>query len=111
MTWEAPCRQTADYPGLTARAGQLAATGSKLAESESFELTFRGNWDRYKRIKSLTDAFGQEADELKVTLRVNAEFDGGIEVNGQQFQTIRDVLVALEMGKVIIEAVPVKDEG
>ena len=89
---------------------QLAATGSKLAGSESFELKFKGGWDRYKRIKSLTDAFGQEADELKVTLRVNAEFDGGIQVSGQQFQTIRDVLVTLEVGKVIIEAVPLKDE-
>ncbi len=83
---------------------------SKPAEAESFDLTFKGSWDRYKRVKSLTDAFGQEADELKVTMRVNAEFDGGLEVSGQQFQTIRDVLVALEVGKVIVEAVPLKDE-
>ncbi len=86
----------------------IAAFGKTNAES--FELKFKGGWDRYKRIKSLTDAFGTEAEELKVALRVSAEFDGGIEVNGQQFQTIRDVLVALEVGKVIVEAVPAKDE-
>jgi hypothetical protein len=32
-------------------------------------------------------------------------------VGGAQFQTMRDVLAALEIGKVTVEAVPAKDEG
>ena len=97
--------------GNVGQVSKPAGSVSRLAESESFELTFKGGWDRYKRIKNLTDAFGQEADELKVMMRVNAEFDSGLEVSGQQFQTIRDVLVTLEVGKVIVEAVPAKDEA
>lgn len=77
--------------------------------AELFEQTFRGGWERFKRIKALTDAFGQEADEFRVTLRVGGEFDGGLPVNAAQFTTLRDVLVALEVGKIVIEATP-KDE-
>ncbi len=80
------------------------------ATADSFQQTFRGGWDRFKRVKNLTDAFAQEADELKITMRVAAEFDDGLEVRGAQFQTMRDVLTALEIGKVTVEAVPVVSE-
>ncbi|HKZ82401.1 MAG TPA: DUF499 domain-containing protein [Anaerolineae bacterium] len=83
----------------------IAAFGSG-ANAESFRQEFKGGWDRYKRLKSVAESFGQEADELRVTMRVGAEFEDGLEVDGQQFQTIRDVLVTLGVGKVVIEAVP-----
>ncbi len=84
----------------------VASYGQGTPTAESFRSEFRGGWERYKRLKQLLDAFAQEADELKATMRVNAEFDGGLEVAGQQFATIRDVLAALEVGKVLVEAVP-----
>ena len=90
---------------------EMLATFGKGANAESFQQTFRGGWERFKRIKNLEDAFGQEADELKITMRIAAEFDAGLEVGGAQFQTMRDVLAALEIGKVTVEAVPAKDEG
>lgn len=77
---------------------------------ESFELKFKGTWDRYKRIKSLTDAFAQEADELQMQLKITAEYEDGLEVNGSDYLTMRDVLVTLEMGKITIEAFPARDD-
>lgn len=81
----------------------------KNSEDESFSLEFRGGWDRYKRIKSLTDAFGQEANELKISLRLSVEYEGGLEVNGTDFLTIRDILVAMEVGKVHLEAIAAQE--
>jgi hypothetical protein len=85
---------------------EMLATFGKGANAESFRQEFRGGWDRFKRVKNLADAFAQEADELKITMRVAAEFDDGLQVDGAQFQTMRDALAALEIGKVTVEAIP-----
>jgi hypothetical protein len=84
---------------------EMSATFGQGAEL--FTLHFKGGWDRFKRLKSVSEQFGQEADEVKVTLRVGMEFDEALEVDGAQFQTIRDVLVTLGLGKIVIEVVPV----
>jgi len=84
----------------------IIATFGQGAGAESFTLNFRGGWDRYKRLKSLAEAFCGEADELKATMRVAGEFEDGLEPAGAQFTTMRDVLATLEMGKVSVEAVP-----
>ena len=63
------------------------------AEAETFKLEFRGGWDRYKRIKSVAEAFCGEADELKATMRVpDGNSEDGLEASGAQFAAIRDVL-------------------
>ena len=85
----------------------IIATFGQGAGAESFTLNFRGGWDRYKRLKSLAEAFCGEADELKATMRVAGEFEDGLEVAGAQFATMRDVLATLEMGKISVEAIPV----
>ena len=69
---------------------EMTATFGK--NSEAFQLKFKGGWDRYKRYKSITDTFAQEAGELRLTLRVAVEYTEGIDVNGQEFLTMRDVL-------------------
>ncbi|OQA44952.1 MAG: hypothetical protein BWY52_01458 [Chloroflexi bacterium ADurb.Bin325] len=74
--------------------------------AESFTLNFRGGWDRYKRFRSLVEAFGSEADELKATMRVAGEFEDGLEVAGAQFAAIRDVLTTLELGRISVEGIP-----
>ena len=78
---------------------------------ETFHLNFKGAWDRYKRIKPLTDAFAQEADELKMSLRVGVDYEGGLEVNSPDYLTLRDVLVTLEVGKISLEAVPQQENA
>jgi len=74
--------------------------------SESFKVNFSGSWDRYKRIKSLTDALSQEATSASVKLVLRADFESGLDVGGDQFQTIRDVLESLGTGKIAVEGVP-----
>ena len=54
---------------------RLVATFANKAES--FDQTYRGGWERYKRLKNLIETFAQEADELKVSLRVGVETKAG----------------------------------
>jgi len=85
----------------------LQATFGAEGARENFTQSFKGGWERYKRLKSITDTFGQEAAELKVRMLVGAIFEDGLEVVGDQYATIRDVLSTLELGKIALEAVPV----
>lgn len=84
--------------------------GAEFGE-EQFSLRFSGSWDRYKRVKTLTDQLGQEATKLTVKTSLRADFADGLPVDSDQFQTIRDVFDALSMGKVTVDAQPVKQEG
>lgn len=84
----------------------LIAEFGKGEDIESLEQKYRGGWERYKRIKSVSDALSQEADSFRVTWLLGAEFKDGLEVGAEQFQTIRDVLVTLDVSKITIEAVP-----
>jgi len=77
---------------------------------ESFEQRFSGGWERYKRLKGVLEPFLQEADELKLTMRVACQFENGLDVSSPQFETIRDVLATLELGRIVVEAVPVIGE-
>jgi len=77
---------------------------------ESFSQNFSGGWKRYKRLKSVVEPFLQEADELKVILRVACQFEQGLEVKSQQFETMRDVLATLDLGRIVVEAMPVISE-
>ncbi len=77
---------------------------------EKFQLEFNGSWDRYKRIKTITDQLSQEASNASVRMTVRAEFEGNLSVASDQFQTIRDVLESLSMGKVFVDAQPAMKE-
>ena len=77
--------------------------------ADTFNMSFKGNWDRYKRLKTLIDAFGQEADEFKMSLRVGIDYIDGLDVNSSDFHTMRDVLVTLEIGSIHLDAIPQKE--
>ena len=78
---------------------------------EEFKLEFRGSWQRYKRIKQVTDALCQEASNASVRMEVRLEFEGGLAPASEQFQTVRDVLVNLGVGRILVEGVPARPEG
>src|SRR5205823_1264634 len=61
----------------------------EFAGGEKFAVEFAGSWERYKRIKSLTDALSQEAANANVRLTVQADFADGLDVSGDQFRTLR----------------------
>ncbi|GAB4547126.1 MAG: DUF499 domain-containing protein [Anaerolineae bacterium] len=79
---------------------------AEFGEDESLSLTFKGGWDRYKRLKQITDSFGQEANKLLVRTRLRADFAGGLEVTSDQFQTILEVFTTLGFGHMVLDAEP-----
>ena len=78
---------------------------------ENFKVAFAGSWDRYKRVKTLTDELSKEASNANVKLLLRAEFDTDLDVGGEQFTMIRDVLESLNIGKIAVEAVPATPEA
>jgi hypothetical protein len=77
---------------------------------ETFSVTFAGSWDRYKQVKNLTDAFGKQAEKVQVRTELRADFDEGLSLDGEQFQTIRDVFAQLGFGKLSLTAEPLDTE-
>ncbi len=71
--------------------------------ADSFSVTFQGAWDRYKRVKQLTDAFGQEASKVTVRTVLSATFEEGLIVTGDQFQSLRDIFTQLAIGKMSVD--------
>lgn len=77
---------------------------------ETFTANFAGAWDRYKRVKQLTEAFGQEASKVSIKCALRATYEEGLPVESSQFQTMRDIFSSLGMGKIFLEAEQVPDE-
>lgn len=82
---------------------------------EYLDLRFQGAWDRYKRLKQVTDAFAREKESgINVDFRLIVDFERAVPLDDtQQLGAIRDVLTQMEMGPIRVEAEPVyggKDE-
>jgi hypothetical protein len=88
---------------------KLRMVASFAQNSESIDLTFQSGWERYKRLKSITDAFAKEADEVNVTITLGMVFEGGLDVNSPDFSNLRDILSTLGVGKISLDAFPVLD--
>ncbi len=82
---------------------------AEFGTDESLSLTFTGSWNRYKAVKQLTDAFGQEATKLQVRMVLTASFPEGLDPAGDQFATMKDVFTALNLGKLTMTATPAGD--
>lgn len=85
--------------------------GAQFGTDEQFSLTFAVGWDRYKRIKALTDGFGQEASKVTVRTTLQIDFPEGLEVTSEQMQTMRDVLDGLVSCKLVLDAEPAAEEA
>ena len=81
---------------------------AEFGEAESLSLAFNGAWDRYKRVKQLTDAFGQEASKLLARTTLRADFPDGLAVDSDQFQTIHEVFTTLGFGHMVLDAEPLE---
>jgi len=76
----------------------------EFGTGSSCKVDFAGPWERYKRLKQITDAFAQEADKMTVKTEVTAEFGEGLAPDSDQFQTMRDVFTAMGLGRMTVEA-------
>jgi predicted AAA+ superfamily ATPase len=82
----------------------LNAEFGEAPAGERFSLTFSGSWDRYKRVKQLTDAFGQEASKVSLRMSLRASYEGGLALDSDQFLGMRDVFSSLGVGRIQVEA-------
>lgn len=82
---------------------ELTAELPSANGAEKFTATFNGGWERYKRVKQITDALAQEATSANVNIRVMLTYADGLSVSAPAFETLRDVLVSLGVGKLTVE--------
>jgi len=80
----------------------------EFSGGEKFSVEFAGSWQRYQRIKQLTDSLSQEADNASIRLLVRADFEPGLQIESDQFQTIRDVLTNLGVGRIAVDGEPME---
>ncbi|MBN1856440.1 MAG: ATP-binding protein [Dehalococcoidia bacterium] len=78
---------------------------------DTFQVRFAGSWERYKQVKNLTDAFGKQADKVNVSTQLQADFDNGLDLDGDQFETMKDVFAQLGFGKLSLVAEPTEKES
>jgi len=77
---------------------------------EQIRVEFKGSWDRYKRLKQVTDAFAQEGRKLNARTTLRADFPAGLDVRGDQFRTIHEVFDQLGFGYITVEARPFDED-
>ncbi len=94
--------------------GQFWVEQSLIAEfggDEQFHVTFAGGWDRYKRLKQVTESFAQDAHKFNARTTLKADFPSGLEVRGDQFRTIHEVVSQLGFGHIIVTAEPFDEDN
>ncbi|MDI3339533.1 MAG: DUF499 domain-containing protein [Sphaerobacter sp.] len=82
----------------------------EFGQGEYFHLTFNGSWDRYKRLRTVTDEFGKEAAKLTIRTTLQATFPDGLAVDSDQFGQMRDIFDQLGFGRLTVKAEPVTED-
>ncbi len=82
---------------------------AEFAGDESIRVQFAGSWDRYKRLKQVTDGFGQEAADFHAQTHLRIDFPDGLHIEGGQFQTMMDVFSQLGLGHISVGAEPFEE--
>lgn len=77
-------------------------------KDETIHVTFKGGWERYKRLKQIADAFASEAHNLNVTLHLAVTFDQPV-APGHPLGEMRDVLQTMGVGHIQLIAYPAED--
>lgn len=73
------------------------------ANGDSFDVSFNGNWDRYRRVKTLSDSFASEAERISDTaLTIKKSFAEGTNLN-LELQSIREILTSLGIGRILVQ--------
>lgn len=82
--------------------------GAEFGTGESMNVSYRGGWDRYKRLKAVTDGFGQEATKFTARTTLSISWPAGLAVDGPELASIRDVFATLGFGRLVIDGRPVE---
>lgn len=70
---------------------------------DHFRVSFQGDWDRYRRLKSLTDAVASEAESISGTrLSIRKVFTDKVNAT-TELQAIKDILASMGIGRVLVQ--------
>ena len=83
---------------------ELTAEFGDPAAGESLTVTLTGAWDRYKRLRSVLETQAREATKVTVRNVLTATYLDGLSPASVGYQTLRDVLVQLDMGRIEVGA-------
>ena len=68
------------------------------------EVRYDGLWERYKRLRSTLETQAGEATKVDVKIVLTASYPEGLAPGSGAFQTLRDVMVQLDMGRIEVRA-------
>ena len=83
---------------------ELTAEFGDAGAGESLTVDFAGPWNRYKRLRSVLETQAREATKVAVRNVLTATYPEGLAPASAGYQTLRDVLVQLEMGRIEVRA-------
>ncbi|MBC7227466.1 MAG: hypothetical protein H5T61_09545, partial [Thermoflexales bacterium] len=63
-------------------------------------------WDLYRRWKEVADDLARSAEKFSTITVLTARFPEGLEVEGDPFRTIQEVLTTVGLGPIVVEAEP-----
>lgn len=84
---------------------------AEFGGGEQIQVTFRGGWERYKRLKPITEAFALESNRLSARITLRVDFAQGLDVRGDQFRTISEVCDQLGLGHITVGAEPFNEDA
>ena len=83
---------------------QLVAEFGERSADGSLNVHYDGLWDRYKRLRSTLEAQAGEATKVDANIVLTASYPEGLAPGSGAFQTLRDVIVQLDMGRIEVRA-------
>lgn len=69
-----------------------------------FEMSFQGDWNRYKRLKQISDAFAAEGSQTNIDFRLVIDCEQALSPTAPELGLIRDVLEQMNMSQIRLQA-------
>ncbi len=85
-------------------AQELTAEFGAAGTSGSLSVGFEGEWKRYERLRSALETQAREATKATVRNVLTATYSDGVAPVSTGYQTLRDVLVQLDLGRIEVRA-------
>ena len=97
--------QADSSPGRRAR-GEIPRSDEHhpVPAGQSLTVTYTGVWDHYKRLRTVLETQAREASKVTVRNVLTATYTDGLAPASAGYQSLRDVLVQLDMGRIEVRA-------
>ena len=77
-------------------------------DGESAQIHFQGGWERYQRLKQVSDALARDKErrQIHVSFALTVDFAGGLPLGDGQLGHLRDTLDSMGVGTLELTAQP-----